>query len=126
MAHNEYENKMMRDSGYSEMDAVLKSMKRSKKKAKKESKVSVEPMSYDEYPYGLQLELNDETLKMLDVDLKSVGDYCMIEAVGKITSVSERSDTDGKNKSMSVQITKMNMSPYKMMDDKDSKDSKDA
>ena len=126
MAHNnEYDMKNMRDGGYSERDAVLKSMKRSKKAMKKESAPPA-VMTEDEYPYGLKLELNSEVLDMLGIKmLKDVGDYCKIDAVGMVESVEQRSTKSGKKRSMSVQITKMHLSPYEMMDEKVTKGDKD-
>jgi hypothetical protein len=123
MAHNnEYESSKMRAKGYSEMDVALASMKRTPKEKDEKYEAEMIPPSMDEYPYGLKLDLDTETLDKLGVkDMKSVGDYCYISAVGKVTRVSESQNEydDGEEKrDMCLQITKMSIEDY-TMDDED-------
>lgn len=119
--NEEFESKKMRDSGMSERDIALTSMKQSKKEMEKPATVrSAEEMDDEHYPYGLKLDFDTETLEKLGVkDLKDVGEYCYIHAVGKVTSISESQDeyADGARRSMCVQITKMSVEDYEMDDE---------
>lgn len=88
----------------------LKSMKKSREEIKEmgaEDKVRVQ------YPYGLELYLNDEALKALDMKKPlPVGTTITIEAKAIVTSTRESvenslrdEDGDKVDKCMSVQIT---------------------
>jgi hypothetical protein len=62
-----------------------------------------------EYPYGLCLTLNEETLAKLGIDeLPKVGEELKVQAVAKVTSVSMRSDDkDEDERRVELQITKL-------------------
>ena len=62
-----------------------------------------------EYPYGLSITLNEETLAKVGIEeLPRVGDEMRIEAVAKVTSVSMRSDkSDEDERCVSLQITEL-------------------
>lgn len=66
-----------------------------------------------EYPYGLQLTLNEETLSKLGIEeLPRVGDELRVEAVAKVTSVSMRSDkSDEDERCVNLQITELAREP---------------
>ena len=49
------------------------------------------------YPYGLCISLDDDQLTKLDMEKPSAGDMIHIFGMAKVTSVSEREDTDGKS-----------------------------
>ncbi len=65
------------------------------------------------YPWGLSLNLEDESLKKLGVDtLPEVGVVLSLTAKVTVTSVSARDDQDGgKSRSMNLQITDMALGP---------------
>ena len=98
-------------SGMSEKDAVLVSMKRAPvKKSKKSADMCCsDPMGGNEYPWGLSINLENESLDKLGMDdLPKVGSTVKVVAEAKVESVSSRSDRDDKNnRTVSLQIVKM-------------------
>lgn len=85
----------------------LVSMKKSKAEVKKDSK----PMAMDneQYPWGLQINLDSDDLKKLGIDkLPGVGDSMSFDIKCKVRSVSA-SEYEGsdKNQNVSMQITDM-------------------
>lgn len=61
-----------------------------------------------EYPWGLQLRLDEEAIAKLGIDLPEVGKDLMIVARVNVTSVSSHdSATGGKNRGIELQITDM-------------------
>lgn len=59
-----------------------------------------------EYPWGLQLNLDEEAIEKLDIDLPEVGKDMLIMARVSVTSVSQQeSASGGKNRGISLQIT---------------------
>lgn len=103
----------LKNKGLSERDAVLVSMKNAKKKdKKKDAGCCVPSCGPDEaYPYGLRIELNEDSLDKLGIDkLPGVGDEMEVEAKVEVQSVSENAYQDGENRrSVSLQITKMSL-----------------
>ena len=61
------------------------------------------------YPYGLRLELNDESMKKLGLEeLPEVGETMMLKAKVVVERVSQNDTKDGgKRQDMSLQITEM-------------------
>ena len=66
----------------------------------------------EEYPYGLQISLESPELKKLGIDPQSlkIGSTMIIEAEATISNISIRKMKDNDQKSMSLQITKMDLS----------------
>lgn len=98
--------------GLSERDAVLVSMKNSPKKEKKSKLASPCCGPSDEaYPYGLRIDLNNDSLEKLGIDeLPDSGDTMKLVAEVKVESTSERQERNGdKNRSVGLQITKMKL-----------------
>jgi len=94
--------------------ADLKSMKMSKKEAKKmygESIPSdVAPDSGPKYPWGLQIDLNEESLGKLGMSIEdvTVGDEVDVTAVAMVESLRMSQHQDGsKCENITLQITKM-------------------
>lgn len=89
----------------------MKSMKLSKKAATEMS--TPEKMDAPQYPWGLNLSLNDESMKKLAMKtLPEVGKKMMLMAVVEVVRVSENSTQDGKRQEMSIQITDMALESY--------------
>lgn len=87
----------------------LKKPKRPKRKLRPETAID-EPM----YPWGLELTLENDSVKKLGIDIQNnmAGDSVNIVAKAKITSISRRQNTEPGNKtrqndSISLQITDM-------------------
>jgi hypothetical protein len=93
--------------GLSERDAVLVSMKNSKKD-KKSSNIA-ESSSHGDYPYSSRLDLDHEMLEKLGIDkMPKHGAPVTIHAKGKVHRTSEDTNSDGKTRrSMTVQMTHM-------------------
>jgi len=90
---------------------AMKDLKITKKEAKAKSESMVIGSSDQErYPYGLRLDLNNDTLEKLGIDkLPSVGTVLMFEAKAKVVG-SRQSATEGsENRSIELQITHIDM-----------------
>lgn len=115
---NEEDVRSYRNKGYSERDAILKSVKRSKKDRKKKDKMlTAGPSHHEDYPYGTRIELDEETLVKLGIkDLPDAGEKMCLSAEAKVISSSEHTSSYGEEKkkihrSISLQITKMCLEP---------------
>lgn len=88
--------------------ADLKSMKMSK--TEQEDEATVDSGSDQEYPWGLQLNLDDGTVGKLGKPSLRVGDEVMIMAKAKVQRVSTHEDDRDEGSvdiSMTLQITDM-------------------
>lgn len=88
---------------------ALVDMKRSKAERKKESMPS--HIGGDDYPYGLRVNLDHESLQKLGIDkLPSVGDKLHLHAHAHVVSAEERSTEGGKkHRSVSLELRKMHV-----------------
>ncbi len=89
--------------------ADLKSMKMGKKEAKKMYGESI-PSAEAEYPWGLQIELDEESLGKLGMSIEdvTVGDEVDVTAVAMVESLRMSQHQDGsKCENITLQITKM-------------------
>lgn len=84
------------------------------KMTKKDSPHAVEPAassgSGPRYPYGLELDLEKETIEKLGLnfDRLKIGQTVKIVAEAEVSSLSERESNDGDRRSISLQIVRMN------------------
>ncbi|HBV7426222.1 capsid staple protein [Citrobacter sp. Cb028] len=65
----------------------------------------------DDYPWGLCISLDNETLSKLGVATPTVGGVVMIMAKAIVKSTSERQDDDGTYRRAELQITDMGIAP---------------
>lgn len=65
----------------------------------------------DDYPWGLCIELNNETLTKLKATPQSAGTVVMITAKAIIRSTSTRETEEGMQHNASLQITDMALAP---------------
>lgn len=93
------------------MTAKLVDMKYTKAEAKEEAAEYAVGSNAPEYPWGLQIRLEDEELKKLGVSsLPDVGEEMTLTVTVKVTSVSENQYASGKtDRCVSLQITEMGM-----------------
>jgi hypothetical protein len=86
----------------------MKNMMLSKSEAKDMMPTEAK-MDTPKYPYGLRLELNDETMKKLGLNgLPDVGEVMMLCAKVVVERVSQNDTAEGgKRQDMSLQITEM-------------------
>lgn len=98
-------------SGLSEREAVMVSMKNSKKD-KKSSNLAEPSSSHEDYPYSSRLDLDHEMLEKLGLDkMPKHGTPVTIHAKGKVHRTSEDTNSEGKTRrSMTVQMTHMKVS----------------
>lgn len=86
------------------------------KLSKTEAKEMTEPamMDHPHYPWGLNLQLNDESMAKLKLEkLPEVGSKMTLVAVVNVERVSSNeTQGGGKRQDMSLQITDMALEPY--------------
>lgn len=70
----------------------------------------VEDSEQPEYPYGLRINLDEESLKKLGTtELPEVGQGMSLKAQVEVASVSQYDNDKGKHREMSLQITDMEL-----------------
>jgi hypothetical protein len=100
--------KELRKGGMSEREATLVNMRQSKK-----ARIDSSPAlpSENPYPYGLCLDLNQDSLEKLGIsedDMPAIGATIPLRAEGKVTRVSALADEQGGgHRTLTIQITKM-------------------
>lgn len=87
---------------------MMTDLKMSKKDMGKDMASTV--VDRNPYPYGTRLNLDADTLEKLGInELPEVGEEFHINAMGKVTSVSEADSGNGKRQDLSIQIEKMEL-----------------
>lgn len=72
---------------------------------------SGETVTRDDYPWGLCITLNNDTLNKLKAQPQGVGTEVMITAKAVIRGMSVRESDEGANRSADLQITDMAIAP---------------
>lgn len=83
------------------------------------------PETKDQYPWGLRITLDNESLQRLGLNAKSlpsVGDSVSIMAMANVCSVSTRTTDHGEDNYVELQITDIGLAPQKRDDAKELKD----
>jgi hypothetical protein len=88
---------------------AMKSMKMTP--AERKAEVAEYEYKPPEYPYGLQLSLDEDQIKALGLADMTVGATVMISAKAKVTSVSASSSENHDHRCCSLQITDMEVDP---------------
>lgn len=70
----------------------------------------------EEFPFGLTLHLDEESIKKLSLGTMEVGKTMSLFAEVKVTEVSEREDEEGKRRHVDLQITDMSLHSGKVED----------
>ncbi len=92
----------------------LVSMKRTKKDKKRHNSDHAISESGEDFPFGLAISLDDESLTKLGIkDLPAVGTAMIVVGVGKVESVSERSDERRVSRNVRIQLEKLEVGPLK-------------
>ena len=94
------------------MPENLTSMKRTKAEKKEGTDMACSPGDQEDFPYGLRIHLEDDEISKLNIPMPEIGSIMVLIANVKVTSVSERADEDGENRSVGIQITEMDLAPY--------------
>ncbi len=91
---------------------AMQDLKITKKEAKSKSE-AMAVSSYEDqerYPYGLRLDLNDDTLKKLGITkLPAVGTVLMFEAKAKVVGSRQSATVESDNRSIELQITHLDL-----------------
>lgn len=89
----------------------MKDMKRTKAEKKGEGTLKAPSMTQDDYPYGLRVRLEHESLNKLGMSkLPKVGDKLHLHAHAHVVSTEERSGEDGKKRRhVEVELRKMDL-----------------
>jgi len=89
---------------------ALVNMKISKEDREKERTPEMSEADGPEYPFGLRLHLDSNSLKKLGIEnLPETGKEFGIEAKAKVVEVSQRADEEYTDKRMELQVTDMNL-----------------
>ena len=92
------------------MSAHLVNMKLSKKEAKNEFEPT--PDKGPRFPHGLTIRLDDDSMKKLGFDsLPDVGEEFIVVGVGPVESANEHKRQKGVDRSMSIQLQRIEISP---------------
>lgn len=85
-------------------------MKITKEDRKDQEKKYEMPITDETYPYGLQVNLEEMSIKKLGMEeLPEVGKEMILVAKVDVTSVSNRKDNFRQNRNVSLQITDMEL-----------------
>lgn len=90
----------------------LTNMQLPKRKRSAEEAISVT----DElrFPYGLQIDLDDESLRKLNIsNLPEAGAQFLVVGIGPVTSVRQTDNKRGKDRSLTIQLQKIEVGPVK-------------
>lgn len=75
---------------------------------KKESMPQAAKMDAPQYPYGLRIELDKDTIKKLGIDLPAIGEELEVRAIAKVISCHASQSAEGSDyASCSLQIISM-------------------
>lgn len=81
---------------------------------KKEGEEAREIDSEQEFPFGLRLHLNNETLDKLGMEMPEMGEVMTLVARVEVVSLSENSSKESEDrKDVDLQITDMELLPEK-------------
>lgn len=102
----------LKKKGMSEREAVMTHMKHERKESKKDKSAVVSPSRGEDYPYGMRISLDHDSLEKLGMHegaMPSVGDEMHIHAKTKVQRTSEdQHEGDSKKKRhIELQITHM-------------------
>ena len=89
---------------------AMQDLKISKKEAKEANKPSTSYEDQERYPYGLRLDLNNDTLEKLGITkLPAVGTMLMFEAKAKVVGSRQSATESSDNRSIELQITHLDL-----------------
>lgn len=88
----------------------LVDMKMSKQEAKEQNSLS--PGEEPRYPWGLRLDLGNESLDKLSMAMPAVGDKMLVYAMATVTSIhASESEGSEKHRSVGLQVTSLAVEP---------------
>jgi len=100
------------------MDMVDMKMDKSESASPVEVAKCCDKLSGSQYPYGLEIRLEKDSLDKLELEDCEVGDFYMVIAKCKVTSTNESERENGDDsKCVTLQIVKMNVKDMPDMND---------
>ena len=93
-------------------------MPRTKIAKEKENFDGIESSSEAHYPYGTSLSFDDDLVDTLKLDDLDVGDVVEVTALAKVTMKSEHDSERNSSKSVSIQLTEVEIYPEKSEPDR--------
>lgn len=78
-------------------------------KADKKERMAGMEVGGNDYPWGLTITLDAQALKKMGIEeLPDAGDECQMQAIGKVTRVSQSANANDENdRSVEIQITNL-------------------
>ena len=84
----------------------LRDMKLTRAEKSEEAEIATDR---PDYPYGLTLSLNEESIDKLGIELPDVGDTFFVLAIATVRSVSEHQSDDHTSRDVSLQIEQLSL-----------------
>ena len=89
---------------------ALTNMARSKKDRKSNEAICSPDDS--KFPYGLSIDLNEESLEKLDLDdMPDIGTKLIVAAVGEVTSVNQHKSKSDTTQNLTIQLQRLEVGP---------------
>jgi len=89
----------------------LTDMKLPKRSKDKGCEVACDSPDEPRYPYGLEISLDNDAIKQLGIELPEAGEQFIVLGVGPVTRVSQTDNKRGKDRSLSIQLQKIEVGP---------------
>ena len=91
----------------------LTDMKLPKRSKDKGCEVACDSPDEPRYPYGLEISLDNDALDKLGLELPEAGEQFIVLGVGPVTRVSQTDNKRGKDRSLTIQLQKIEVGPVK-------------
>lgn len=97
------------------MSKHLTDMKLPKREKNTHAEVACDSPDEDapRYPYGLTITLDDPEISKLNLKLPEAGEQYIVLGVGSVTRVSQTDNKRGKDRSITIQLEKIEVGPVK-------------
>ncbi len=95
------------------MSKHLTDMKLPKRSKTSDCAVACDSSDDPRYPYGLEISLDNDALDKLGLELPEAGEQFIVLGVGPVTRVSQTDNKRGKDRSLSIQLQKIEVGPVK-------------
>lgn len=89
----------------------LTDMKLPKRKKNSHAEVACDSPDEPRYPYGLEINLDNDALDRLGLELPEAGERFIVLGVGPVTQVRQSDNKRGKDRSLTIQLQKIEVGP---------------
>jgi len=104
----------------------LTDMKLPKRTKNSHAEVACDSPDEPRYPYGLEISLDNDAIKKLGIELPEAGEQFIVLGVGPVVRVSQTDNKRGKDRSLSIQLQKIEVGPVSTGDIKNAVDAVSA